>query len=54
MPLHFGKRNVALVEQPTLIERKPLTRGTVPHRGEHGSESNKKGDQEFFHWFRAP
>ena len=53
MPRHLRKWNIALVEQPSLIEGKALTRQGIPHRVEHGSESNKKSEQEFVHWLRA-
>jgi hypothetical protein len=45
MPLHLGKRNVALVEQPTLIERKTLAGGFGTIQRECRCEKEKKTTQ---------
>ena len=45
MPLHLWKRNIPMVEQPTLIERKTLAGGFGTVQRERGCEEEQKTTQ---------
>ena len=42
MPIHLVKRNIPLVKQPTLIERKTLTGGFGTIQREQGSQKDQQ------------